>query len=251
VAFVYNLNLSPDLVVQLLGGRDSLPAASLWLVPDDQRLSATDLEAVVGAFLPRRCALWRLATNTHLPADLRSRHGAFAADPELVEGILARSQLHYENPVENFDSRFSETVYSDIGWLAKNQFARLAQFIAESRFGKDATLAFLPDAPSISQYWCNIVLGRFWLAMNGRFASTTATPLIPTETVAKSVIATCVASDIIPTLSCRDSDMKEALVFWGRGDELRLVIAKLANVANPLTDVDLQRWLKRGAEFVI
>src|SRR5258706_1048733 len=140
--FHYWIDPSRDRYAYFLGGVDHAPLSSLWILPEEKVFDAEIMKAIVESFPEHGCALWRLNSYAKLPSTKPptnvEEYRAFAHYPELINGFLARSELKYSTLVKQFDFRFAETVYGDIGWFSIGQWDLLAKFVSESVFGTDS-----------------------------------------------------------------------------------------------------------------
>jgi hypothetical protein len=247
--FSFRLNPPWSAYAHLLDAGDPIPAASLWIMTQSEGLEARDLELLIGAFLPRRCALWRLATNVRMPENLRETYRAFAAYPELIGEFIVKSQVTYTNLIKSFQFRFAERIYSDVAWLALDQWKRLREFLAESRFGKDSAIALLNNNDAESQAWGNVMLGALWLSVNPALHNNPGLPGASAELILKSLVLLSLVAKAIPMIVCEDANLNKALVFWGDHEELSTVAVKVSSYAVETPETEWKQWIAKGIAF--
>jgi hypothetical protein len=208
------------------------------------------LEVVVQSVTGLRCALWHLiAAGKRSPEEL-VQYGAFVKYPGLIDGFLARSELRYSELVRSLEFRNSTALYADVAWFASNQWELLSQFTSETRFGKDGTMVFLPPVAAEAQRWANIVIGYFWHALNDRFGTYAAIPLLPSGAISLSILRLTAQMGGIATTICSGNDMRKAMVLWTSEDRVQAIAARLRSAITEGDETTFQQWIGRGVAFV-
>jgi hypothetical protein len=244
------VNPTPTVLDRLLPGVRDSDLIPLWILPDDNRFPAEMLEAVVTSVKGLRCALWRLNGASNRSPEEIAQHGAFVKFPELIDGFLARCELQYSEYGKSLEFWNSTRLCADVAWFASGQWELLSQFTSESCFGNSSAIAFLPPVTAEAQRWANSVIGYFWHMMNCRFASCTATPLLPSDAISLSILRLTAQMRGIATKICCDSNMQKALVLWASEDQIRAVAGQLDSVMAAGDETTFQRWIGRGVAFV-
>jgi len=242
------INPTPTLIEYLLPGVQESGLTSLWVMSEGIHFSPLMLKAVVEAVTERRCALWRLATNLRISSDVRNQYGAFANQPKLIDGFVARSELSYSELVKSLVTRNAKVLYADIGWLAREQYDLLAKFASESTLGSDSVIVFLPEPLSEAVMWANVAVGYLWLAMNSQFTSG-AEPMLPNRSVLLALLKMSVQMGAMPTSVCIDSDTKRALLLWGTASQICAAAERLSATGVMGTEDEFHRWSSRGIDL--
>ena len=244
------INPAPALLERLLPGARGSGLVPLWILPDQKRFSAEALKAVIESVVGLQCAIWNLCAADAFPLAERSKYGAFLRYPKLIDGFLAQSEIRYSDRIKSLEFRNSTRLYADIAWLALGQWELLSEFFAASWFGKDAAIAFLPQATAEAQRWANFAVGYLWHALNYRFTSDGATPLLPSNAILLAIIRLTANIGGIATTICCDSEMRKAMVLWGTEKRIRGVATRLERTLSTGDETSFAKWSGRGVAFV-
>lgn len=266
----YCLNPQRSIFAALLPSGALADLASLWVLPETIRFSGNELGIISDAFSGRRMAVWKSsaywkAAMDHLlekpeVLDRLERYGVFKPDDRMIGGIISRCTVWSGEGAAEIDKFHSKYIYSDVAWVNSSAVAEMADPFRGWMLGSNSALAFLRDDGNQPHLWARLVqsLGFQGLvteaAINQKMLSTPDSMMSMEKRNLEYlafVVGVCAASGIVPTMQCLDSDTASAMVFWGAKEELEDAACGLAGSFEPMQSIELERWLRRGASFVV
>jgi hypothetical protein len=259
----YCVDPSREMFENLLPPLALADLSSLWIWPMGNRFTGEELKAITDSFVGRGMAIWKsnaywkaaMENLRHMPDAQRrlEEFGPFGHCQQLVERSISRCAIR-DSSVDSVN----DSVFSGAAWVNVNQLALSADPFRGWGLGSHSAIAFLPFEGSQSQAWARLLqsYGLQGLAIRSlKEESSTRDQKVKLaewnlEFLAR-IVSVCASVDIIASLVCQDVDMKAALVFWGRKCEFQEVAPRLSEYFPNIDPIEIERWVKRGARFVL